>query len=98
MTSKTIARIPLIYNTALTTAGVEQSLVLESDYQNSSIKRIQIKSRTSNDLKYSYLAGGNYVTIFAGQTYWQDEIDAWVLTVYLIGTLDGQIAEIEVWT
>lgn len=97
MSSKTIARIPLIYNVTLVTAGVEQSQILQSDPFSSSIKRIQVKSRTANDLKYSYITTGPYVTIFSGQTYWQDEIDAWTLEIFLVGTVNGQVAELEVW-
>lgn len=92
------SRVPKIYNLTLTTAGVEQSQVLQNDSTLSSIKRIQVKSRSKNDLKYSYIAGGSFVTIPSGLTYWQDEIDAWLLELFLVGTIDGQIAEIEVWT
>lgn len=94
---KTIARAPFIEEITLVTNGVEQSFVLQSDPTLPSIKRIQVKSRTLNDLKYRYISSGPFVTIFAGQTYWQDEIDAWLLTIFLVGTIDGQIAELEYW-
>lgn len=92
------SRVPKIYNLILTTAGAEQSQVLQNDSTLSSIKRIQVKSRSKNDLKYSYIAGGPFVTIPSGQTYWQDVVDAWLLELFLVGTIDGQVAEIEVWT
>lgn len=92
------SRVPTIYNVTLTTAGTEQSKDLQTDPNLPSIKRIQVKSRTANDLKYSYITAGPYVTIPAGLTYWQDIIDAWIITIFLTGTINGQVAEIEVWS
>jgi len=87
---------PTIFTKTLVTAGVEgnQILVVEG---NPTLKKIMIKSRTTNDLKFSWVSSGNFVTIPSGQTYWDDGLDKPVATIYLIGTLNGQIAEIQVW-
>lgn len=90
------SRTPTIYNIILVTAGVEQNQVLVTVDQ-PTIKKILVKSRTSNDLRFSWASGGTYVTIPAGQTYWDDELELWDKTLYLVGTLNGQVAEIQVW-
>jgi hypothetical protein len=92
-----IARVPTIYNLVLTTAGTEYPQVLNTTDQ-PTIKKVQIKSRTkSDDLSYSWVTAGNFVTIFGGQTYWEDNLEAWQLTLFIKGTVNGQVAEIEVW-
>ena len=91
------ARKPFIENITLVTAGVEQSFDLQIDPEKPKIKRIQLKSRQTNNLQYGYVTTGPYVTIPSGQTYWQDIIDSWLLTIYLVGSIDGQIAELEYW-
>lgn len=91
--------LPVSSELTLTTAGVEQSFDINvPDSSKESVKKIQIRSRTSDALKYGWAPGGPYVTIPKDQTYWDDLLDIrQQLTVYLVGTLNGQVAEIQVW-
>lgn len=94
------ANVPTILNETLETAGIEESKVLHDPAtQPEHLKGIQIKSRTAaDDLRYGFAPGGPYVTIHGGQTYamWNLDIGQ-SFSVYLVGTVDGQVAEIEVW-
>lgn len=93
---------PIVYNITLATSGVEQSQDLFISIPTGSsygptIKALQIRSRDAKDLQYGFITSGPYSTIPSGQTYWRDNLDVVALTVYLVGTLNGQIIEIEVW-
>jgi hypothetical protein len=91
-------RVPQVINVTLTTAGVEQSqaIVTDADTQ-PAIKSLQIRSRSSDSLQYGFVASGPYSTIPADQTYWKENMQAWTLTLYLVGSVNGQVVEIEVW-
>lgn len=93
----TFARGAHTDNLTLTTAGNEYSYPLQTDEQETSVKRFQLRSKDNADMQYSYTSNGPYITIPAGTTKWEDEIDARLLTLYIKGTVDGQIAEIEWW-
>jgi hypothetical protein len=91
------ARGGYIDNLVLTTAGSEYSYPLQTVEQDTSVKRFQLKSKENADMKYAYKPGGPYVTIPAGHTKWEDEIDVRMFTLYIVGTANGQTAEIEWW-
>lgn len=92
-----IARVPTVQEVTLVTAGVEQAFPIQISHQNSTVKSLQIKSRTLNDLKYGFALGGPYTTIFAGQTYWKERMESMIMTLYFVGTVNGQIVELEYW-
>ena len=90
---------PVIHELVLTTAGTEYPQVLhDGGADTPSIKKIQIKCRTSADITYGFVSAGTVVTLPADHTYWQDGLDNRGLTVYIIGGVNGLVAEIEVWT
>lgn len=91
---------PTTINVTCPTTGTEKSQILVT-YGQPTLKKILIKSRSDNDLKFQWqsttVIGLRYVTIPAGQTYWDDGLDKPEATIYLIPTIDGQIAEIQIW-
>ena len=89
--------LPTIDELVLATAGVEESQVLQDDDGGPPIKKVQLKCRTGTPIKYGYAPGGPYVTLGTNETYWQDGLDARHITLYVVGTIDGQVAEIETW-
>lgn len=97
-----IPRMPKIFNITLTTAGVEQPVILidtpvSETAPQPNIRTIQIQSRDNLDLKYAWVSAAEYFTLKAGRVYYQDRMDCPLLTLYLTGTSDGQVAEVEVW-
>ena len=90
---------PAIFNQTLDTLGVEESFDINvPDPSKEPVKKIQIKSKTSDPMQYGWAPGGPYVTIPADQTFWDDNLDIpQQLTVYLVGSINGQVAEIQVW-
>lgn len=91
------ARVPFTDNVTLTVAGTEYSRTLQNDPSMNTVKAFQVKSQSSDALKYSYSPGGPYITIPPDQTKWEEDLFAYNLIIYLVGTVDGQIAEIEWW-
>lgn len=87
---------PVPFNKTLVTTGIEDSQILVT-LGDPSLKKIMIKSRTANDLKFSWISGGAYITIPSGQTYWDDGLDKPEAIIYLTPTIDGQVAEIQIW-
>ena len=89
---------PEVFNVTLTTTGIEYSQVVQDISINIAyLKSIQIRSKEAQDLRCAFITSGPYFTIPSGNTYWQDNMDMPNLTVYLVGAIDGQIAEILVW-
>lgn len=90
--------LPKIFNVTLTTTGVEYSQVVQDgSTELVNIRSLQIRSKEDASMQYGFITTGPYVTIPKGCTYWQDNIDMPNLTVYLVGSVDGQTAEIQVW-
>lgn len=87
------------FNVTLTTAGTEysQSAPVAAQFLGKSVKTIQIQCATSNPIQYAFAPGGPYTTIRSGATYWKENLDLYNLVIYLKGTVDGVVAEIEVW-
>lgn len=94
------ANLPKVFNKTLVTLGNEETQVIHTPgVDRDTVKGIQIKSRTTaNSLQYGFEPGGPYTTIPGGNTYamWNLDIGQ-AFTVYLVGSIDGQVAEIEVW-
>lgn len=91
------ARVPFTDNVTLAVIGTEGSKVLQADPQGPTIKAFQLKSKSSDPLKYAYSPGGPYITIPPDQTKWEEGLFAYNLTLYLVGTVVNQVAEIEWW-
>ena len=90
---------PTIINVTLATAGVEQEVVIDAGEEPiiERIAGIQVKSRSSEDLEMAWESGGDHVTIPAGQTYWKEGMNCHILSLWLTGVSNGQVAEIEYW-
>ena len=86
---------PTLYEVTMTGSEVAQVLQAGGDSE-PSIKKIQVKCRTSADITYGYASGSTVVTLPADHTYFQDGLDARDLTIYLTGTA-ALIVEVEVW-
>lgn len=87
---------PQIQNLILTTAAVEQPVVLPSG-----TKRFQLQAENTARLRYSYVANDVvYWTIFPGNTEEEDNIDedATALTLYLQSNKDNTPIQIKIWT
>jgi len=90
------AGTPIMYNKTLTTADVEETQTIE--VVGESIKKIQIKSQSGDSLQYGWATTGPYTTIPADQTYYEGGLDIRTdLDIFLVGSVNGQVAEIEVW-
>lgn len=91
---------PVTLNVTCPNSGVETAATLVTLGQ-PSLKKIMIKSRTLNDLWFQWKSTGAvgllFVTIPAGQTYWDDGLDKPEATIYLIPTINNQVAEIQIW-
>ena len=89
---------PTIYNLTLTNAGTEYSQALPAN-----TKKVQIKGRgnVGADIKLAFAADGTtsgpYMTIPAGGQHSMDMVYLNGTTIYLNGTISGEVAEILVW-
>lgn len=92
------ANVPLNDTLTLVTSGVEQSYPINLGTEFESVKKVQFKSRTSDAFQYSYTQSGPYTTVPASQTYFEFNLDVrQPLTAYFVGTVNGQVIEIEIW-
>lgn len=93
------ANVPLNDTLALVTAGAEQPYVINVGTEFESVKKVQFKSRTTADsFQYSYTMGGPYTTVPGGQTYFEFNLDIHqALNAYFVGSVNGQVIEIEIW-
>jgi hypothetical protein len=87
---------PTIFNLTLTSGSTEYSQALPEI-----TSKVMIKARsTSHVLQLAYVSGTSgtvYLTIPAGQTYWDDSIGS-SATLYLQSPSAGAIAEILCWS
>jgi hypothetical protein len=86
---------PTVYNKTMTAANTEYSQALPAN-----VKKFLIKCRTQYAIKACFTAeasGTTYVTVGAGQSYWEDGIKAASLTLYFQCATAGQVAEIIAW-
>jgi len=86
---------PRVYNVTMTNADEEYSQALPLDTW-----KFAIKCRGVYDVKLAFVedgSGATYITIPAGQTYWDDGIRATATTLYFQCATAGQIAEIVAW-
>ncbi|MBM4240565.1 MAG: hypothetical protein FJ150_02665 [Euryarchaeota archaeon] len=87
---------PVIYNVTLTNANTEYSQALPAN-----TTKITIQCRTYYDIKLAFTSGESgtkYITIKAGDTYWEDNIKGTGRTLYMQSAQAGVITEIIVWT
>ncbi len=86
---------PTIYNILMTNADQEYSQALPMDTW-----KFTIKCRGAYDLKLAFVETGSgilYITIPAGQTYWDDGVRAAATTLYFQCATAAQVAEIVAW-
>jgi hypothetical protein len=86
---------PTVYNKTMTAANTEYSQALPAN-----VKKFLIKCRTEYAIKVCFTAeasGTTYVTVGAGQSYWEDGIKAASLTLYFQCATAGQAVEIIAW-
>lgn len=85
-------QFPNIYNVTLTTAGTEYSQALPTN-----TRKVIIKGRgnAGADIKLAFSTGAStYITISAGGIFSLDMVYLTGVTLYLIGTVNGEVAEI----
>ena len=86
---------PVIYNVTMTNADTEYGQALPPH-----IRKLLIKCRTAFDIKLAFKdgeSGTNYITVPAGLTYWEDQIDNATETLYFQCADAGKVAEIVAW-
>lgn len=91
-----VGRTPTIINKTLTTGGTEY----EQDLPDTT-RRFTIQARVSNDFKLSFTddeSGTKYITIKAGATYTEENVDLRSKTLYLQSETAGLVVEIIAWT
>jgi len=90
------ATTPTIYNVTLTSADTEYKQALPSK-----TKKFTVQCRTASDVKLAFTegeSGTNYVTIKANTNYYEDNVLAESLTLYMQSTQAGVVVEIIAWT
>jgi hypothetical protein len=83
------------YNKIMTLANTEYSQKLPEG-----TKKFLVKCRGDFDIKLATVeseSGTNYITIPAGQTYWEDDVNT-NLTLFFQCAEAAQVAEIAVWS
>lgn len=85
----------VIYNVTMTSANTEYSQALPPN-----TRKFLIKCRTSFAIKLAFKSGEsgtNYLTVPAGMTYWEDQINYATVTLYFQCATAGKVAEIVAW-
>ena len=91
---------PTIYNKTLTLAATEYSQEIHDLGRSTpSIKKIMFRLQVStHTLQYSYVSGGPYFDLYAGEIYYQDGLHAnGIPNIYFKTPDAGAIVDIEVW-
>lgn len=87
---------PTIYNLVLTTAGTEYSQAIPEFSS-----KLMVKARSAVDIRLAFGSTETsdlYITIPAGQTYWDDLVRTCTALYFQDATNDGTVVEILVWS
>lgn len=84
---------PVISNPVITFANVEQSFTFPAN-----TVRFKIKARETSTITISYVSASEYITIYPGSEYDEDNIERGSLTIYIKSNKANQIIEIISWS
>jgi len=87
---------PTIYNKTMAVAGTEYSQALPA-----TVKKFTVQCRGPYDVNLCFVAAGSdtlYITIKAGQCYWEDNLYRAATTLYFDCETAGQVLEIVAWS